>query len=440
MDSSRIIRRTLFVLFVAIVIGSAPSARSPRIAQAGGAAQPGNQGALAPQTPGAYVLNLSTGKVVPVGPLGQYGSPVEEAWSPDGRNLAVASAEDAFGGHGGLQVVEIASGAVTPVAASNQGQASNLIWSPDSAQLAFVFQGQVGDLGSTVASLQLWRSQDKTIQSLVPSGARFAAWSPDGSAIAATIVPPGRDPTGSGGRIVTLNPKTGLETQTIVTGPTAECQLGLSWSPNGRYVAYSGHGFHEGCLEGANLGLWTWDAQTSTTRQLYDGTASASQWMADGSVLAEVAAVGGPSGLLPISLVSFAPDGSGQRVLAGPIPNMFPPPNPLFQTANGVAMYGISQCDGAAAWAIESSSREPHNVTSPTMYAFGAHLSADGRLVAFSGEGSKGAYLALAPVDGGRVTTPLTGDPAIVPGDFSPDSNWLAFSVLSEWPFFCLGD
>ncbi|HTE85079.1 MAG TPA: hypothetical protein VK821_10115, partial [Dehalococcoidia bacterium] len=136
-------------------------------------------------------------------------------------------------------------------------------------------------------------------------------------------------------RIVTLDAQTGDERNTILSGPVAQCQLGMAWSPDGRYLAYGGLGFHQGCIEGVRLGLWSWEASTGMTRQLFDGTSSAPLWMADGTVLAEVAARGGPTGLLPISLASFQPDGSAERVLADTIPNMFPPPSPLFQTAKG---------------------------------------------------------------------------------------------------------
>ena len=321
-----------------------------------GAGQQSDQGAPAPQAPGTYALNLQSGAIVNAGPLSEFNSPVLVAWSPDGTKLAVAAAADAHGGRGGVQIVNVASGAITMVASSNQGVADELVWSADSSRLALVFTSQIGSLGAGPTGLYLWRDRDRTIRNLAPSGVRFAAWTPDNNGITAVSVPRPQDPGGSSARLVTFDTQTGDEKTTILSGPAAQCQIGMAWSPDGRYLAYGGSGFHQGCIEGVRLGLWSWEASTGTTRQLFDGTSSAPQWMADGTVLAEVAARGGPTGLLPISLVSFAPDGSSQRALANPIPNMFPPPNPLFETANGVTMYAIAQCNGAAAWIVDPGS------------------------------------------------------------------------------------
>ena len=286
-------------------------------------------GMPSPQSAGMYALDLSSGQVQPIGPLRQ-GVAAETAWSPDSTRVAVASNSASGDTIGGLQIVDLRSGATKPIASAEQGEASELRWSPDGSQLAFVFRSRVGEFGEGGASLQIWRSSDGTLFSPVRSGARLLAWKPDGSALAVAIGTGAEDPGLASSRIVTVDAKTGQVKDTVLSGPATVCQLGIAWSPDGRYLAYGGSGFHEGCIEGVKLGLWSWDSTSGTTSQLFDGTASAPLFMTDGSVLAKVAPVGGPGGLGDISLSAFQPGGSGQRVLAASMPNMFPPPSPAF--------------------------------------------------------------------------------------------------------------
>ena len=100
-------------------------------------------------------------------------------------------------------------------------------------------------------------------------------------------------------------------------------------------------------------------------------------------------------------------------------------------------MYALTSCEGASAWIVDPRSSQPRNVTSPTSYALTPHLSPDGQTVAFSGVGSRGAYLALAKTDLSKTFTPITGASGIEAGDFSPDGRWLTFAVVPEQPSFC---
>jgi Tol biopolymer transport system component len=134
----------------------------------------------------------------------------------------------------------------------------------------------------------------------------------------------------------------------------------------------------------------------------------------------------------PISLQSFAPDGSNTQTLATGVPNSFPYPDPAFQEAGNTVMYATATCQGAAAFVTSLDGSPPVNVTSPTVYALSPHLSPDGLTVAFSGVGSKGAYLALAQTDRSATVTPVTGAPGTHSLDFSPDGTRLAFAITSQ--------
>jgi dipeptidyl aminopeptidase/acylaminoacyl peptidase len=422
-----------YVVFVAMLALIGVFVRPPNVLAGGGGN--GGGGWSAPQANGAYILNVKNGQIIPAGANNSTSDGPQSAWSPDSRLLALAVFPDPNGGGGGLQVVSVQGGSKRQVVPPDGSMISNLQWSPDGSQLSFVWTGGVGAPQSG-PSLKIWSVSDGSVRTIVPSDVMFAAWVPDGSGITVAIAPPSDDGSYSNARIATLDPVTGAEKSRMLSGKAVVCQRGMAWSPDARYLAYGGNGFHEGCLQDVSLGLWAWDQAARTNKLLFDGTADVPVWMVDGRVLDAVATPGGPTGLGKISLISFAPDESGKQTIAPQIPS-FDYDNVAFETENGVVMYRDQSCDRSAAWVVMPGA-QPRNATAPVQYAYLPALSPDGSQVAFSSPSAQGAYLATAPVAGGSTNMLLTGGAMLVPGSFSPDGAWLSFSVLSEWPPLCI--
>ncbi|MGH2589032.1 MAG: hypothetical protein ACRDJE_29260 [Dehalococcoidia bacterium] len=419
----------MFILAVSAGAGLIPSPAPGRTL-----AQP----APAPQLPGTYVLNLSTGTVLSVGGVLASGFSPETAWSPDGSRLAVAGSPDESGSGGGLQIVDLAGGA-TVVATAEQGRASQLAFSPDGSRLAFIFEGAIGPITVDSPALYIWPVSGGAARQMLSAGVLTFAWTPDSAAITVSQFLPGPSMDAPSGRMVTLDARSGDVINTPLQGENATCAVGLAWSPDGAYLAYGGSGFHQGCGTDPNgFGLWSWEAAAGTSTRLFTGTAAAPLWQADGSILDTVAGTTDPSAL-PISLRSFRPDGSGSTILVDSISNQFPAPDNLFQTAAGVVMYGLSGCDAASAWVIDPGST-PRRLSAPSVFAYRPQLSPDGRTVAWVAVGSSSSDLVLAAEDGSSARMVLSGASGMTmsPGAWSPDGTALVFAVTAEQATDCL--
>jgi Tol biopolymer transport system component len=186
-----------------------------------------------------------------------------------------------------LQIVDITTGSSTVVLAPDVGRVSGLHWSPNGSKLAYSYTGAIGKPDSDRSSFHIFNVADGTSRAL-PEGGDVFTWTPDGTEITSiNRHPTATDPFAT--RIINVDAETGDITATILDSPLAGCQLGLVWSPDGAYLAYSGHGFHEGCVvPSGDLGVYTWQAASGTTQHLYSGPATAPRWSDNGQVLAEV--------------------------------------------------------------------------------------------------------------------------------------------------------
>ena len=409
--------RGLIVLMIlsAAALTLTGRAGRPALARSGPAAR----AVAAPQAPGTYILNRQSGAVQPIDDATQ------AAWSPDSTRLATAGSSATFGD--GLQIIDAASGSGTVVVPADQGSATNLAWSPDGSQLAFLFQG-FGSASAGGPGLYLVNADGSGMRQIAASSLVTFVWTPDGTGITVVELLPAEGGQ-LGEQIVTIDPTTNNVLTTIFSSPSDTCQVFLAWSPDGRYLAYGGIGFHQGCGDGSTLGLYAWDSTSAMTQRLFSGAADAPLWL-DGSVVDEVAPLTGAPGPLPIALMSFLPDGSGSTTLADQIPNSFPAPQPPFQVANGEIMYTASGCDSSAAFIIDPGSA-PRQLSAPSIYAYRPNLSPDGAAVAWVAAASDGSDLVLAPADGSPTQMLLTGAPGMSILGWSPDGNALAFSITS---------
>jgi Tol biopolymer transport system component len=132
-------------------------------------------------------------------------------WSPDGKRIACDDGN-------GISVVNLATGATTPVTANGTGAS----WSPDGAWIAFTRQeASPSEVSGAVVR------PDGTDERVLVAPAASPSWSPDGK----KIVFAGGGPLYNGLETVTLS---GSLDTILVRDSIAD----PSWSPDGRWIAF----------------------------------------------------------------------------------------------------------------------------------------------------------------------------------------------------------
>lgn len=157
-------------------------------------------------------------------------------WSPDGTQIAYLST-DPFAGGSTLAVIELDGGEPRELAEN----ASTATWSPDGAWLAFMTAPDLDSVEPPATELQVVDAGGSGLRTLADA-APFATpptWSPDGSRLAFIGLPDGADP--SAFDMETMVAVHDLESG--VTSVLAQVEgAGLaeaSWSPDGETVAFT---------------------------------------------------------------------------------------------------------------------------------------------------------------------------------------------------------
>lgn len=191
-------------------------------------------------------------------------------WSPDGRWLAFVRTVDESSQ---VQVISASGGESRGLTALEPGSVGGLDWSPDSRKVSFIYRRSprfpgnrkdpkvpvarhVTDLWYKVEAMGHWDDSRHEVLTVDLDGrlsslglATEAKWSPDGTLIAfARVLGPGGESEigvmhsdGSGRRLL-AKPR----------GPGGS----ISWSPNGRSLAYIGHDHPEETWGSRNAHVW----------------------------------------------------------------------------------------------------------------------------------------------------------------------------------------
>ncbi len=180
-------------------------------------------------------------------PLVKYG--VEPVWSPDGKRLAYRSLET-----GGLQVVDVSTGATREVYAIDGGTnghlATGFSWAPDSRHLVTIDE----TLYQSTDLFVIDSDQQEASTNLVGPPTEWAynaQWSPTGEHISLTSAIGG--PGGWQLQIANLD---GSWNQ--LTGDVYPVSGVPRWSPNGQWIAFGGTAIYEADL--SQTDLWLTDA------------------------------------------------------------------------------------------------------------------------------------------------------------------------------------
>lgn len=130
---------------------------------------------------GAQILDIATGAIRDVAPevgRGDLGGPL--AWSPDGRTIA------GYNWQRGIVLIDIATGSTAAVAVGS-GRVEEIVWSPDSSRLAFLFTdgrdlmrmglGLVrAEAGAVARRPAMLRAATTVEPRWSPDGGRVAVW------------------------------------------------------------------------------------------------------------------------------------------------------------------------------------------------------------------------------------------------------------------------
>ncbi|MGA3057415.1 MAG: hypothetical protein ABSE70_05170 [Candidatus Limnocylindrales bacterium] len=150
-------------------------------------------------------------------------------WAPDGKSVVVN--DDLAGQNGPLERVSLATGAVTPLLSSTTPP-SDLTVSPDGSRIAYTSGS--GDPGTHLHTANIDGSAD---QDLGAAGGQVdgLVWSPDGSRLAALVVPLDAKGVPAAENLVVFRPPNAAATK--VYSPFDDTFMILAWSTDGTRIA-----------------------------------------------------------------------------------------------------------------------------------------------------------------------------------------------------------
>jgi Tol biopolymer transport system component/serine/threonine protein kinase len=339
------------------------------------------------------------------------------AWSPDGQVLAYAanSDSDVYGGNWDIWVTQLDGGEAVNRTADHTGDDRHPRWSPDGSQIAF------------------WSSRDGGGFFVMPAiGGRPRRVAATGSP-ATEVSPPQWSPDGSELAVVAYDRGTFIEIFSLDAGASRRVPLGaevgaldLSWSPDGRFLAY----IDAFDLSAQVTRLWMVDADTGEARGLTDGRSAAwsPDWSADSRALYYVSNEAGSMDLWRLRLdADGAPDGVAEPVTSGVgmIRAALAPDGGHLAYSRGRRVANIWRvpilADRPATW------DEAEQLTTDQAFIEFLDVSADGTQLIFDSDRNGNPALWTSPVAGGEMRQLTNEEAPDWAPRYSPDGRQIVF-------------
>jgi eukaryotic-like serine/threonine-protein kinase len=373
---------------------------------------------------GAFIVRLLGSRtpvptlVNPVQVTSAVGVEDHPTWSPDDRTLAYESLES---GNWDIWLAQVGGGPAVNRTADHLGSDRYPSWSPDGRQIAFwsdrdggayylmpALGGQPTKMIATPGTGQYYHSAPE--------------WSADGARLAGVVYSIVGSRFEQSVDIVSVETR---ESRTLRLPGTEEARLDLSWSRDGRYMAYVEAGQQQ--AEVARLRVLRLSDGRSIVVTQGRTNVRRPRWSLDGRFLFYVCNCVGPSDLWRQRIgADGSPSGQPERVTTGLDVRdaAFSPDGSRLVYSKGRWVSNFWRVpilqDRPATWA------DAQQVTFDQAYVEFLDVSPDGRRVAYSSDRAGNQDLWVMPIGGEPV--PLTTDPAPdwAPG-WSPDGKRLAF-------------
>jgi serine/threonine-protein kinase len=383
-------------------------------------------------------------------------------WSPDGRTLAFQSNE---GGNEDIWVTQVGGGRPINLTADNDGVDATPAWSPDGTLLAF--QSDRG--GGGIFMMPALGGEAQMVSAVPPWDAAHPRWSPAGTQVG-YIVYAKEDAAFDRAFMEVITLSSGETERFSLPGDRNRRRFDLSWSPDGRFVAYvvaAGRGVSTSQivvlrLEDAEAfeitdtltGNWTpaWSPDSRRLLFVSDRGGTRDVWV---QRLAEDGVPAGPAEAVTAGVgiqgVAVSPGGSALAYSRGGIvANLWRVPILEDRSATwadaeqltfdqAVVEFVDVSADGTRLafssdrsgnhnlWSLRVSSRELQQLTSDPGHEWDPHWSPDGRSISFySHRGENRDIWVMAT--GAAVARRLTRHTARELGStWSPDGRTIAF-------------
>lgn len=338
-------------------------------------------------------------------------------WSPDNRTVAYESNES---GNWDIWVAQVGGARAVNRTADHTGVDRYASWSPDGRQIAFWSDRDGGGyyvmpaLGGPAVKLIATPGTGQSYHSA-------PEWSADGTRLAATAY------TITGSRFeqfVEVVSVVTRESRTIPLPGTEESRHDLSWSADGRYLAYVEAGRHES--EIAHLRVLRLSDGASFVIVNAPANVRRPRWSRDGRHLFYVCNCVGPTDLWRQRLANGQAVGSPERVTSGlEIRDFaFSPDGSRLVYSKGRWVSNFWRVpvldDRPATWA------DAEQVTFDQAYVEFLDVSPDGHRVAYSSDRTGNQDIWVMPIGGEPVQLTMDPAPDWGPG-WSPDGRRIAF-------------
>jgi Tol biopolymer transport system component len=356
-----------------------------------------------------------TNPVQVTGAIGVEGHPT---WSPDSRTMAYDSNET---GNWDIWLVQADGGQAVNRTTDHRGTDRYPSWSPDGRSIAFWSDRDGGGgyyimaaLGGAPTRLIGTPGEDQSDHSA-------PEWSPDGTQLAMTTSMISGSRSQQFVEIISIVTR---ESMRISLPGTESARLDLSWSPDGRYLAYVEA--VEQQSEIAHLRILHLMDGTSSIIISTGANVRHPQWSPDGRYLFYVCNCVGPSDLWRQGMAEGRPSGEPQRVTTGLEIRDF-----AFSRDGSRLAYSKGRWisnfwrvpileDRPATWA------DAQQITSDQGYVEFLDVSPDGKRVAYSSDRTGNQDLYIMPIGGAPVQLTIDPGPEWAPG-WSPDGRLLTF-------------